>query len=68
MCRTELRLGKIATIVGAATDVAIEALQRVRGVDLVPVLGREAHIGEDVLRGGEQHLGACAEWGPYETP
>ena len=44
-------VGEDADDVGAAADLAIDALQRVRGAQLRPVIGREAVEGEQILLG-----------------
>ena len=41
-------VGEDADDVGAALDLAVEPLERVGGVQLGPVLGREGHVGEHV--------------------
>ena len=44
-------VGKDADDVGAAADLAVEALQRIGGSEFGPVLGRERVEGEDVVLG-----------------
>lgn len=41
-------VGKDPDHLGAALDLAVQALQRIGVVKLGPVLGREAHIGQDI--------------------
>ena len=50
-------VGEDADDVGAAADLAVDALERVRGAQLAPVLGREAVEGEQVLLGLGEQLG-----------
>jgi len=38
-------------LLGAALDLAVQALERIGGVQLRPVLGGEGHIGEYILLG-----------------
>ena len=45
---------------GAALDLAVEALQRVRAVELRPVLGREVHVSQDIGLGVVHHR--CELW------
>lgn len=42
--------------VGAALDLAVDALERIGGRDLRPVLPGEAHVGEHVLAGDVHQL------------
>jgi hypothetical protein len=47
-----------------ALDLAVEALQRVGGVKLDPVLGREAHVSEHVRLGVVHQCGELWQLGP----
>ena len=48
-------VGEDADDVGAATDLAVEALERIRAAQLAPVIGRERVEGEDVVLGVFEH-------------
>ncbi len=50
-----LVVGEDADDVGAAADLAVEALQRVGGPQLGPVLGGQRVEGEHVVLGGLEH-------------
>ena len=49
--------------VGAALDLAVEPLNRVRAVQLDPMRGGEVHVGEDVLLGGVHQGGELRDLG-----
>ena len=50
-----LVVGEDADDVGAAADLAVEALERVRGPELAPMPGRERVEGQDVALGVLEH-------------
>jgi hypothetical protein len=50
-------VGKDADDIGAALDLAVEALDGVGAVDLGAVLAREVHVGEHVMFGGVHQFG-----------
>jgi hypothetical protein len=54
-------VGEDADDVGAAADLLVEALERVRGPELAPVRAREAVEGEDVGFGVLEHRRDLAE-------
>ena len=56
-----LIVGEDPDDVGAAADLAVEALERVRGPQLAPVRGRERVEREDVALGVLEHHGDLAE-------
>ena len=57
-------VGEDADHLGAALDLAVDALQRIGRVDLGPVLLGEAHVGEHVLLGFIKQCGELGQLGP----
>src|SRR5271165_32094 len=56
-------VGEDADDVGPALDLAVESFETVVGVDLRPVLGGKAHVGEDVILGFVHEGGELGELG-----
>ena len=56
-----LVVGEDADDVGAPADLAVEALERVRGAQLAPVRGRERVEGQEVGLGVFEHRRDLAE-------
>jgi len=59
-----LVVGKDADDVGAAFDLAVEPFEAIGGVDLQPVLGRKAHVGEDIILGLIHESGELGQLAP----